>query len=394
MWSRMRIVFFSGPDVADPDGSFPQTHRVAGEMRRRGWRPLHAAPRLRGNPRVKRGEVPIVEIGWGGFSATGGSETKLLRRVAHRAQRGFTLGRWLVEMRRRPPALLCATLAEPAVWFTSQAADRMGIPWVLTAIGSGLNDEPTGAEPLLRELAAAATRLRAVVAPSAEALRCLEPWIPSTVEQVIIPPGTDATPSPLPQEPLVVALGRMDRAHGFDVLLRALPAICRGESRVQVILAGQGPESRALRKLADGLDPSARAAIRWEGLPGEARSRELCRRARVVVFPGRSTGSEPSITRALALGRPVVATRAAGFPLHDVDAGNGLLVPPDDASSLAEAVLSVLRDDTTAEQLAQASAGAAMRELAWAETADQYHALFLRHAIRQGQTAAASVGDA
>jgi glycosyltransferase involved in cell wall biosynthesis len=56
----------------------------------------------------------------------------------------------------------------------------------------------------------------------------------------------------------------------------------------------------------------------------------------------------------MALGKPVVATRAAGTVDYIRDGENGLLVAPGDAEALANAVNRLLRDPEFADRLAEA----------------------------------------
>lgn len=78
------------------------------------------------------------------------------------------------------------------------------------------------------------------------------------------------------------------------------------------------------------------------------------RRAAVVAIPllpaERSTG-QVVLFEAMALGKPVVATRAAGTVDYIRDGENGLLVEPGDAAALAQAVNRILKDPGLAEKL-------------------------------------------
>ncbi len=83
---------------------------------------------------------------------------------------------------------------------------------------------------------------------------------------------------------------------------------------------------------------------------------EKLRRAAVVVIPllpaERSTG-QVVLFEAMALGKPVVATRATGTVDYVRDGENGLLVNPGDADALADAVNRLLHDREFAGRLAQ-----------------------------------------
>lgn len=85
---------------------------------------------------------------------------------------------------------------------------------------------------------------------------------------------------------------------------------------------------------------------------------EKMRRAAVVVIPllpaERSTG-QVVLFEAMALGKPVVATRVAGTMDYVRDGENGLLVDPGDAHALADAVNRLLHDSRLRDRLAAAA---------------------------------------
>lgn len=89
-----------------------------------------------------------------------------------------------------------------------------------------------------------------------------------------------------------------------------------------------------------------------------AESLALLRRAAVVAIPllpaERSTG-QVVLFEAMALGKPVVATRAVGTTDYVRDGANGLLVEPGDAAALADAIERLLRNPDLARRLAAAA---------------------------------------
>lgn len=78
--------------------------------------------------------------------------------------------------------------------------------------------------------------------------------------------------------------------------------------------------------------------------------------ARMVVIPlhdvERSTG-QVVLFEAMAFGKPIIATRAAGTVDYIRDGQNGLLVPPHNAAALRDAIQKLLSDSPLAAQLGQ-----------------------------------------
>jgi glycosyltransferase involved in cell wall biosynthesis len=69
------------------------------------------------------------------------------------------------------------------------------------------------------------------------------------------------------------------------------------------------------------------------------------------VLPSRSEGIPNIALEAMALGKPVVATRVGGIPDIITDGEEGLLVSPEDPPSLARALRRVLDDEALAGRL-------------------------------------------
>ena len=72
----------------------------------------------------------------------------------------------------------------------------------------------------------------------------------------------------------------------------------------------------------------------------------------LFVMPSITEGLGTSLLDAMACERPIVASRVGGIPEVVVDGETGLLVPPRDADSLAEAIVRLLEDRALAAQLA------------------------------------------
>jgi len=143
-------------------------------------------------------------------------------------------------------------------------------------------------------------------------------------------------------EGYVLSIGRTLR--DWDTLLRAAPQF------IAPLRLVAGTDDR----LPASLPPNVQV---YRNLSLEE-GRDLMRRAAVVVVPllpaERSTG-QVVLFEAMAMGKPVVATRATGTVDYVRDGENGLLVEPGDAPALAQAINRLLEDAALADRLAQAA---------------------------------------
>lgn len=146
----------------------------------------------------------------------------------------------------------------------------------------------------------------------------------------------------------IVAVGRLARDKGFADLLRAVAALGRreGERRLvaEVEIVGDGPERRALERLARRLGIADRVVFR--GWLRFDQVRAAMTAATVLVHPSDRLGDGlPNVLReAMAVGTPVIASRVAGIPEALDDGRCGVLVPPRNVEALADAIAAVLGD--------------------------------------------------
>lgn len=179
-------------------------------------------------------------------------------------------------------------------------------------------------------------------------------WLPNFSPDLI-----GALPAPRGDAPVLLAMGRLHRNKAFDVAIRALARIPRAE----LWIAGGGPERAALETLARGEGVADRAKF----LGWRDDQAALLAAADVFLCPSRHEPLGNVVLEAWSAARPVVAADSPGprellTPGHD-----GLLVPAEDASALAEAVNSLLEDRARAAALA--AAGRATYEATFTEAA-------------------------
>ncbi|MEO8201305.1 MAG: glycosyltransferase [Gemmatimonadota bacterium] len=161
---------------------------------------------------------------------------------------------------------------------------------------------------------------------------------PSEV-RAAVPSGIRASLGLAPNLPLVVNVAALVPHKDQMTLLAAANQLRSVRPDLQWIIAGDGPLGPDLRRRAEVLGLTDH--VHFVGQV--ANPWGLIRDADVFVMSSREEGLGTSILDAMALGVPVVATRAGGIP-EMLDQGAGLLVNVGDAMGLAHGVASVLND--------------------------------------------------
>jgi glycosyltransferase involved in cell wall biosynthesis len=156
---------------------------------------------------------------------------------------------------------------------------------------------------------------------------------------------------------LVLALGRLHRNKGFDVLIRALARL----PDTHALIAGEGPERAALEALARAEGVAARVHM-----PGwREDTAGLLAACDALACPSRQEPLGNVVIEGWSARVPVVAAAAQG-PAELIAPGrDGLLVPREDAEALAGALGAVLRDPASGQALVLA--GRARFEAEFAE---------------------------
>ena len=157
--------------------------------------------------------------------------------------------------------------------------------------------------------------------------------------------------------PLVGIVGRLDPIKGHDLFLAAAALVARERPDVRFPVVGgelldahSGYGARLAGRARElGIEPALHLtghepdAIPWiDALD-------------VLVIASRSEFGPLVLGEAMALGRPVVATRIAG-PAGVIDHGRtGLLVPPGDPRAMADAILGLLAHPARARAVGEAA---------------------------------------
>lgn len=141
--------------------------------------------------------------------------------------------------------------------------------------------------------------------------------------------------------PTLLAVARLVRQKGLDVLIRAMRRIAEAIPDARLLIAGEGPEREALEALARDLQLERKVSL----LGHRDDVQQLMRHAWLLVHPARWEGFGLVLLEAMKAGLPVVATDVSAIPEIVVPDVTGRLVPPEDPSTLAEAVIDALRDE-------------------------------------------------
>jgi len=146
---------------------------------------------------------------------------------------------------------------------------------------------------------------------------------------------------------VVAFAGRLQPVKGIDVLLRAVASL---QVNVRCVIAGDGPQREEYETLADDLGLDGRAV--FTGYRKDVREIFAC--ADAVAVPSAADALANTTLEAMAEGKPVVSTTAAGQDEAVEHGVTGLMVPPDDATAFAAALGRLAADPAEARSMGAA----------------------------------------
>jgi len=196
-------------------------------------------------------------------------------------------------------------------------------------------------------------------------------YAPDKATDVLLKHGVD------PSRPYVIFVGRITRQKGVPVLLRAAALLDPSAQLVLCAGAADTPElGEEVSTLVAGLQES-RSGVLWipEMLP-KTEVIQLLTHALAFVCPSVYEPLGIVNLEAMACSTAVVASRTGGIPEVVDDGVTGLLVPPDDPASLADALNRLLRGPGRAQAMGLAGRERAVTEFSWDTVAAQTAALY------------------
>ena len=197
-------------------------------------------------------------------------------------------------------------------------------------------------------------------------------------------PGVDGGPVRakygLSDRPVIVCVSRLVPRKGQDMLIRALPEICRRVPGAALLLGSGGPYRPKLERLARDLGVAAdvvfTGSVPWAQLP------ELYAAGDVYAMPCRTRAGGLDVEglgivylEASATGLPVVAGDSGGAPDAVLDGETGCVVGGRDVAAIAGRISDLLNDPDRAKAMGVAGRSWVEREWRWEQQAERLSSL-------------------
>lgn len=149
------------------------------------------------------------------------------------------------------------------------------------------------------------------------------------------------------QSLVVGTVGRLVPVKGHKYLVEAAPRILREVPNVKFVVVGNG----YLKPILDGLTRELNVQDAFLFLDWRSDIPETMGMFELFVLPSLNEGMGRVLVEAMAARKAIIASDTGGIPDMVIHGHNGLLVPPEDSSRLAEAIITLLKDSHRREEM-------------------------------------------
>jgi glycosyltransferase involved in cell wall biosynthesis len=336
-----RLAFAVPGDLAIPTGGYAYDRRMISELARLGW------------------QIDVINLG-AGFPQPSAAQHKTARQRLMQIPAGLPI---IID------GLAYGVLPDAA----SELATDHGLVALVhhpLALESGLSADEAGKFHASER--AALAQATSVIVTSATTARILEGEYDVSADRMTVAcPGTDpAAPARGSDDAIVrlLAIGAIVPRKGYDVLIAALATLA--DLPWHLTIAGDQTRDPETSVRLDGdisrLHLGERVTVL--GAVSDQRIEELYFKADLFTLASRYEGYGMVFSEAIAHGLPVISTRAGAIP-ETIASEAGILVPPDDAAALANALRRVIENADDRMRMAAAARDAARKLPTWQDSA-------------------------
>lgn len=177
---------------------------------------------------------------------------------------------------------------------------------------------------------------------------------------------------------LLLTVGNVTERKGQDTVIRALPFVLKEMPNTHYLMVGLPTQKDDFMRIA--LQLNVADQVHFIGVTDADTLVYYLNCCDVFVMTSRHIVSEfegygIAVVEAALCGKPCVVSGNSGLTEAIIDGETGLVVPEDDETQTARAILSLLRDKQRRQRMGEAGRERALREQTWEQRAREYDTL-------------------
>ena len=177
---------------------------------------------------------------------------------------------------------------------------------------------------------------------------------------------------------ILFSIGRIIKRKGFDMVIDAMDDIVEKVPEVTYVLAGTGPEERALQKKIKNKPHHVQNRIIMLGSISEKEKWSWLRHCDAFIMPSREVKGDVEgfgivYLEANWAGKPVIGGRKGGAADAIEEGVNGVLVDPESRKEISRAVLDLAQNPDRRGKLGEKGKERVEKEFNWKDQAQKLH---------------------
>ncbi|MBX3038694.1 MAG: glycosyltransferase family 4 protein [Anaerolineales bacterium] len=149
---------------------------------------------------------------------------------------------------------------------------------------------------------------------------------------------------------ICTAVGRLVAIKGHDVLIKSIELIKKANENFHILIVGEGKFRQELEQLIQSAN--VQNFVTLAGYQDRETALAIINASDIFMMPSRYEGTPVALLEAASLGVPIIASQVGGIPELVTHQQEALLVPPENPSELASAILQLINDKNLASRLA------------------------------------------
>jgi glycosyltransferase involved in cell wall biosynthesis len=175
-----------------------------------------------------------------------------------------------------------------------------------------------------------------------------------------------------PNDKVVGSIGRLKKQKGMEYLISAFKIVVEAMPQAKLFIVGDGELRQKLESIRDEL--GIEDNVIFTGIRNDIPA--LLQFFDLFTLASLWEGQPLTIMEAMAAGKPIIATDVGGNAEILKGGDLGTIVPPRDSAAHADSILTLLKDESRAEELGKKARAFAQRELGDTPMARKYDDLF------------------
>jgi phosphatidylinositol alpha-1,6-mannosyltransferase len=179
----------------------------------------------------------------------------------------------------------------------------------------------------------------------------------------------------LKNKKIILALARLDKVKGQDIVIKVLPRVIQSVPDVRYIIAGKGKEEKRLKRLVD--ENSLNQYVIFAGYVKEEELADFYMLCDIFVMLSHQAGKGVegfglAFLEANMCGKPVIGGRHGGVLDAVIDGETGILVNPEDEEEIAGAIVELLKDKELSSKLGKRGRERCISQFSWKMVAGRF----------------------